>query len=258
MLSSLLEVYRYRTLFHNMVARDLRARYKGSVLGFLWAFFNPLLMLLVYTVLFSVIMRLGMKNYALFLFTGLLPWMFTQTSIQRSAGIIVQNGNLIKKIYFPRELLPLSIVVSGAINYLLSLLILIAALYLYGLPLGWQIIFFPLVLAVQFIWTLAISLLTSALTVFFRDLEHILGIALMAWFYLTPVLYPLTQVGIKYQELFWINPMTSIIVSYQNMFFYRTLPPVKALGAVMLTSILVGYTSISIFNRLKRGFAEEL
>lgn len=122
------EVYFYREMLKNLVSKELRARYKGSVLGFLWTFFNPLLMLIVYSVVFSFIMRIETENYAMFLFVALLPWNFLSSSIMQGAASLVQNGSLIKKIYFPREILPLSIVIANLINYLLSLFILIPAL----------------------------------------------------------------------------------------------------------------------------------
>lgn len=258
MLNDLKEIWNYRELLRNMVWRDLRARYKGSVLGFFWSFVNPLLTLAVYSALFTFVLPLGIPSYALFLFVALLPWMFTQSSVQRCTNVIIHNGNLVKKIYFPREILPISVVLSGLMNYLYGVVVLVPVLWAFHIPLRWVVIFFPVILALQFFFTLAISLLSAALTVYFRDLEHIIGIALMAWFYLTPIVYPVTRIPEKYSKYFWLNPLTPLMVSYRNIFFEGKTPPIRSLALVTVESVILLGLGFYVFSRLKRKFAEEL
>lgn len=258
MLTIIKDIYQYREMLKSLVSKDLRTRYKGSILGFFWTFLNPLLMLTVYTVLFSTIMRMGINNYAMFLFVALLPWLFFANTLQGSTMIIIANAGLVKKIYFPVEVLPLSIVLGNLFNYLLSLLIMIPALYFFKIPLTWAVIYFPLILLIQLIFTLALTLLLSALNVYFRDIEHVISIFLMAWFYLTPVIYPVSLVPKNYLNLFYLNPLSSIILAYRDIFFYGKTPNLTKLGFVALFSALLLVGAIIIFNHIKRGFAEEI
>ena len=171
------ELYQYREMIANLVKKDLRGRYKGSVFGFLWTFINPLLQLCVYTMVFSVILRAGIDKYYLFLFVALIPWIFFSTSVNAGSNIIIQEMNLVTKIYFPREVLPVALVTSNFVNMLYSFLIVLAAVVFLGNNVyfaAW--IFLPLIMIVEFIFTLGCTLLFSAITVYFRDMQHMLGI----------------------------------------------------------------------------------
>jgi lipopolysaccharide transport system permease protein len=258
MVSKLNELLQYRQMLKSLVSSDLRTRYKGSVLGFLWTFINPLLLLLVYTVVFSTIMRINIDHYTVFLFIGLLPWIYFQTSVQNSSNVIVRNANLIKKIYFPREVLPISVVLGGLANYLFGLIILIPALYIAGLSLTWNVIYFPFILLIQTVLILSVALIVSSLTVYFRDLEHILSIIIMAWFYLTPVIYPTTFIPLDYQKYFHLNPLKPIIEAYQSIFYYQVPPDIKALMGIFIYSIVFLIFSAFIFEKLNKRFAEEV
>lgn len=258
MLATIKEIYQYREMLKNLVSKDLRTRYKGSILGFFWTFLNPLLMLTVYTILFSTIMRMGIKNYGMFLFVALLPWMFFANSVQGSTMAVVSNGGLVKKIYFPVEVLPLSVVLGNLVNYFFSLLIMIPSLYFFKIQLTWVVVYFPLIVLVQFLLTLALSLLFSSLNVYFRDLEHVLGIFMMAWFYLTPVIYPVSLVPKQYLGLFYLNPLTPIILAYRDIFFYGKKPDLIGLGTVAVMAVISLTVAIALFKYLKRGFAEEI
>lgn len=258
MLSTIKEIYRYREMLKNLINKDLRSRYKGSVLGFFWTFLNPLLMLTVFTIIFSTIMRMGIENYGMFLFVALLPWLFFANSIQSCTMAIIANGGLVRKIYFPIEILPLSVVLGNLVNYLLGLLIMVPALYFFKLQLTWVVVYFPLVLLVQFLLTLSFSILLSGLNVYFRDLEHIIGILMMAWFYLTPVIYPVSLVPKAYLGLFYLNPVTPLILAYRDIFFYGKAPELASLGLVAVFSLVFLGVAITVFKYLKRGFAEEI
>lgn len=250
------ELFRYREMFVGLVSREVRARYKGSALGFLWSLLNPLLMMLIYTLIFSVYMRINMPNFSFFLFCGLLPWTWFSTSILNASASVVANGSLIKKVYFPMEILPAVSVTTNLVNYVFSMPILFLFMGISGLSFTWNLLFLPLLLLIQYFLTLGFSLILSTLNAFYRDVEQLLNPLLLAWFYLTPVIYPLTTIPEKFKPLLYLNPMGPLIVSYQNIFYYGQPPALGMLlycvgfGVVMF---LLGY---AIFYRKKFVFAE--
>lgn len=258
MLEEWKEIYRYREFLKNNVSKDLRTRYKGSFFGFLWTFFNPLLMLLVYSTLFSLIIKMPVDNYPIFLFCTLLSWNFFSSAVQSSSSIIVSSGNLIKKVYFPHEILPISVVSGGLINYLYGLIILIPALSVFGYYPNLNYLWLPIIIVIQFILTLALSFFVSAVTVYFRDLEHMLNIFLMALLYLTPVLYPQSMIPDKYQWLFNWNPMAILVTSYRQVFYYNESPnmfQLMILGGLAIILLLISHL---YFMKVKGKFNEEI
>ena len=180
------EIYAYREMIISLVRRELRGRYKGSVLGFLWTFVNPLLQLLVYTIVFSNIIRMGIEKYYLFLFVALIPWIFFQSSLTSGSSCVLNQKDMVKKIYFPREVLPIAHVTTNFVNMLLSFIVIFIVLAFSGItPNFVAILYLPIIMIVEYILSLGIALIASSVTVYFRDLEHILGIVGMAWMYLT-------------------------------------------------------------------------
>jgi lipopolysaccharide transport system permease protein len=252
------EVYRYREFLKNSVSKDLRTRYKGSIFGFLWTFLNPMLMLIVYSVLFSIIIKMPVDNYPIFLFSALLAWNFFLGSIQNSSSVIVGSTNLIKKIYFPLEILPLSVVLGGLMNFLYGLLILIPALSLFGYYPNINYIWVPFLMLIQLILLIGFSFLVSSLTVFFRDLEHMLVIILQALFYITPVLFPISMVPEKYHWLFVWNPVGVLMLSYRDIFYYNKTPDIVSLCYIAIGSVIFLVCSQLIFRKLKYKFIEEI
>ncbi len=253
------ELYEYRQMIASLVRKDLRGRYKGSVLGFMWTFINPLLQLLVYTLVFSVIMRQGIKDYYLFLFVALIPWIFFSAGITGGAVSIIQQGDLIKKIYFPREVIPISYVMSCFVNMLFSFIVVLAVVLISGRrPPILAILCLPVIMVVELLLTLGIAMITSAVTVYFRDLEYILGIISMAWFYLTPIVYDVDLVPEKYLNLFHLNPMTSVIIAYRDILYAETVPDLTTLLEAFLLGLLFLVVGIFVFSKLKKHFAEEL
>lgn len=253
------EIYNYREMLFSLVRRELRGRYKGSVLGFLWTFINPLLQMLVYTVVFSAILKSGIDKYYLFLFVVLIPWIFFSTSVIGSASCVVAQKSLITKIYFPREILPLSYVTTCFVNMLLSFIVVFIIIFISGV--GFNIhalLYLPIVMIIEFFLTLGLSMLVAGITVYLRDIEHILNIVMMAWQFLTPIMYSVDVVPEKYKGLFQINPMTSIMIAYRDILYYKKLPQLNTLFMAVLFGAIVlvlGYVS---FSKLKKGFAEEL
>jgi ABC-2 type transport system permease protein len=253
------EIWEYREMVASLVKRDLKSRYKGSVLGFLWMFLNPLLQLAVYTVVFSTIMRMGIDKFYLFLFVALVPWLFFSTCLSAGTTVIFSEQDMVKKIYFPREVLPIAFTISQFVNMLLSFLVIFAVLIISGIRLNPQALFFlPLVMLVEFVMALGVTYLVSALNVYFRDLEHILGILSMAWMYLTPILYPMDMVPQQYVGLFTLNPMTSITVAYRDILYYGQVPHMNTLFHALAMGVLVLAIGQVVFGRLQRHFVEEL
>lgn len=253
------ELYAYREMIFSLVRRDLKGRYKGSALGFLWTFINPLLQLGVYTMVFSVIMRNGIEDYYLFLFVALIPWIFFSTSLSGGSSCIWAQQDMVKKIYFPREVLPISFVTSQFVNMLLSLLVVLAVLLVSGKGLNpAALVYLPVIMLIEYIMALSVTMLSSAITVYLRDVEYILGIISMAWQFLTPVLYSVDQVPEEILPIFNVNPMTPVIIAYRDILYYGQAPKLQTLIHATVFGIVVLVIGSTIFGRLKRHFAEEL
>ena len=258
-MNTLREIYEYRTMIVSLIRRDLRGRYKGSALGFAWTFLNPLLQLGVYTVVFSIIMRAGIEDYYLFLFVALIPWLFFSTSVSAGASCVMAQKEIVKKIYFPREVLPIAHVTCQLVNMLLSFVVVFAVLLLSGKGISLQaLLYLPIVIVAEYFLAISITMIVSAVTVYLRDLEHVLVILTMAWQFLTPVMYSIDMVPEELRSIFNINPMTPIIVAYRDILYYKRLPEIGNLlyGFVLSTILLViGWL---VFGRLKNHFAEEM
>ena len=255
---------RYRSLVQILVVRELKARYRGSVLGFFWSFINPLLLLLVYWFVFSVVLPgirpIAVEPYALFMFCGLLPWTWFSSSVLEASNVLIAGGNLIKKVLFPAEVLPFVTVFANMIHFFLGLPIIFAALIYFGVPIHpLELLWLPGIVLVQLFFTLGIALIVSSLTVHFRDLKDILGNLMTFWFFATPIIYPMSLAPPGGKKFLDMNPFTHLAVSYQEVLFYDG--PfghwkwLFALGVGSIALFLVGYF---IFDRLRDSFAEEV
>jgi lipopolysaccharide transport system permease protein len=243
------------------VARDLKARYRGSVLGFFWTFVNPLLLLLVYSFVFTTIMPNnvpGVQPYSLFMFCGILPWNWFSSSLSEAAGSLISGGNLIKKVLFPAEILPIVSVLANMVNFLLGLLILVPCLIYYQrLHLTFSLLWFPVVVVVQLVFTGALALILSSLAVHFRDIRDLLANFLMLWFFATPIIYPWFQENVRrFKLLFDVNPFTHIAISYQEVLFFGPVGHWKWLLALGVASVLLFLAGYWLFDRLRDSFAE--
>jgi lipopolysaccharide transport system permease protein len=267
---NLADLVRYRGLIESLVARELKARYRGSVLGFFWSFVNPLLLLVIYSIVFAVFIpnRVeGVQPYALFLFCGLLPWTWFASALNESSGVLISGGNLIKKVLFPAEVLPIVSVLANMVHFLFGLPILGAFLIYFAyvsadhpiaLHAG-ELVWFPVVVLVQLVLTLGLALLLSALTVHFRDVRDILANLLTFWFFATPIIYPWNMEGLENLKLFFdLNPFTHLAISYQEILFF----PGNAFGhmywllALAVASVGVFLLGYWVFDRLRDSFAE--
>jgi ABC-type polysaccharide/polyol phosphate export permease len=267
MLHNLSQLRRYRGLIQSLVARELKARYRGSVLGFFWSFFNPLLLLLVYSFVFKYVLPARFQeveeHYELFLFCGLLPWTWFSASLLESSGVLIAGGNLIKKVLFPAEILPIVTVLANMVHFFFGLVILAGFLVWFGTPVNLlELAWFPVAIAVQLLLTMGFALILSALTVHFRDLRDILGNLMTLWFFATPIIYPYQPIeaaGSWQWQFIRLNPFTHLAITYQEILFFKG--PVGhgfwllVLGAMSAAFFLFGYL---VFDRLRDTFAEEV
>lgn len=252
-------LYNYRQLLKSNVQKEIRGKYKGSFLGVLWSFVNPLLMTLVYAIVFPLILKNTEPHYVTYLVIGILPWNYFTTVIGQGTNTILINGGILKKVYFPREILPISVNLSGIINFLISCLVMCLFLICSGIGFSWNILFFPLILLAQFILLQGIIFITSAINVYVRDLEYIINFIISMLFYATPVLYSASMFsGSKLEWIIKLNPMATIINSYRDIFYYQTMPNIKMLLLVLIAGIVLLYIGLRVFRKLEKGFAEEL
>jgi ABC-type polysaccharide/polyol phosphate export permease len=265
---SLTRLLQHRVLIRTLVVRELKARYRGSALGFLWSFIHPLMLLAVYTFVFTFVFQPmrgdDVDPYALYLFCGLLPWTWFSSALAEAANSLVSNGNLIKKIIFPAEVLPVVAVVSNGVNFVLGLPI----YFLFWLifkpeGLSWHVLWLPVVIAVQFVFSLGLGLFLSALTVHYRDVRDLLANVLTLWFFASPVIYSFNLLETQNPEsmlptLLQANPMTHIIEGYHAAIFTGELIHWKRLGVTGLVSVAVFVAGYLFFDRLRDSFAEEV
>ena len=262
MLSNLANLIRYRGLIQSLVARELKARYRGSVLGFFWSFINPLLLLSVYSFVFTYVMPglhpKEIEPFALFMFCGILPWTWFSSSLIEASNSLLVGGNLIKKVLFPAEVLPIVNVLANMVHFFFGLPILVVFLVYYRRPPdAWDLVWFPVAVAVQLVFTTGLALILAALTVHFRDLRDILSNLLTLWFFATPIIYSIQSAPGLSKRVLDLNPMTHLIVSYQEILFFNG--PIGhwkwllALGAASVVLFLAGFW---VFDRLRDSFAE--
>jgi len=263
MFRNLAALVRYRGLIQSLVARELKARYRGSVLGFFWSFINPLLLLLIYTFVFAYIMPgrfEGTEPYALFLFCGILPWTWFSSSLNESSGVLISGGNLIKKVLFPAEVLPIVTVLANMVHFFLGLPILALFLLYFRTPLSLpELAWFPVIVAVQLVLTLGFALILSALTVHFRDIRDLLSNLLTLWFFATPIIYPWRLAPDLGKWFLNANPFTHLAISYQEvLFFAGPFGHWRWLLVLAACSVAFFLFAYFIFDRLRDTFAEEV
>jgi lipopolysaccharide transport system permease protein len=262
MFENLRRLLKYRALIQSLVARELKARYRGSVLGFFWSFVNPLLLLLVYTFVFAYVIQPPDKfpNFGLFLFCGILPWTWFSTSLIESANVLIAGGNLIKKVMFPAEILPIVTVLANMVHFLFGLPILVAFLIYFQAPLQLsELVWFPVVVLVQLLLSVGLALILSALTVHFRDIKDILANLMTLWFFMTPIVYPWQTAPERIRRFLDLNPFTHLAISYQEILHSEgDFGHWKWLVALGVGSVLLFLFGYFLFDRLRDSFAEEV
>jgi len=269
------ELYAHRELVRNLVVRDVKLRYRNSVLGFLWCLVNPLLLMGVFSIVFTYMLpRVEIAHFPVFLLCALLPWNFASTSIAQAIDSISGNAILLTRVYFPREVLTISVVLANLVNFLLSLLVLFIFIVVAHIPLNWSILYLPIIIIVQLAFVLGISLLLATVNVFYRDTRVIVEVLIQAWFFLTPVFYPvnllpewrqLLGVMVPVRRLVYIlNPMASIIASYRSVLYGQIdgsppgAPGLDFFSRTVITAFLCLIVGYLVFCRYSPRFAEEV
>jgi lipopolysaccharide transport system permease protein len=272
-LAHLKELVRFKGLIRNLVARDLKVRYKNSILGVLWSWLNPLFMMAVYTLVF-IFMRsadngvVPDRDFPVFVLCALLPWNFFAGSVMQSVGSIVENAPLVKKVYFPREILPLSVVLSNMVNFGIALMILFPMLLIFGVRITPWMLLLPIVVLIQFCFITGVALLLSTLNVFYRDTKAIMDVAIMAWFFVTPIIYPIDILPRSREILGWtvdihrwtriLNPMASLVAAYRDVLYYGRLVGPDFLARTAVTSLAVLLVGYAVFLKYSPAFGEEV
>lgn len=269
------ELWAYRHLIGNLVRRDLKVRYKNSVLGFLWSLVSPLMMMLVFWVVFDRFLGRGTEDYHAFVLVALLPWNWFSISMAGGTQSVVASSGLIKKVYFPREILPVSVVLSELVNFLLALPVLFVILALSGIPISIYSLWIPVIILIQAMFTIGLVLGLSTANVYYRDTGVILEVILLAWFFVTPIIYPIESlrqaivhlgpVSMPAERLVYIvNPMASIVASYRVVLYGSAAAPIPGPPALNflvrtgITAVLVLVIGYWLFCRYSGRFGEEL
>lgn len=274
MRASLRQIWAFRDLVLNLVIRDLKVRYKYSVLGILWSLLNPLFMMLIFALVFTLFLKQEIVHFPVFFLSGQLPWNFLQASVMGATATIVGNGGLIKKVYFPREVLPLAFVLSNLVHFGLALLVLGGFIIATGIGFTQHLVWLPLIIFLHFMFVMGLGFFTSAVNVFYRDTMMIMDVALQAWFFLTPIFYSMDIIpasasfmgwDIPVQRLVrWLNPMASIIDLYRNVLYgdpQNAIPGPPAISFLLrtgVTAFVVFFVGWWVFRRVSPRFGEEV
>lgn len=258
-MNKLEEIYNYREMIISMVRRDLRGKYKASVLGFLWTFINPLCQILVYTFVFQFIMRTGIEQFYVYLISGMIPWIFFSTAVGAGTTCVKNQSEMVKKIYFPREVLPISFVTSAFINMLFCFIMIFLVIIVSGRGFSaLALLYLPLVMMIEYIMALGFTMIVSGMTVYFRDMEHIVTVIMMAWIYLTPIMYTVDMVPDALKGVFYCNPMTPVVQAYQQILYYEKIPAMNTLLLAAGFAVVVLVAGTISFRKMEKNFAEEL
>ena len=252
------DLKQYSEFLKTNVKKDIRGKYKGSFLGVLWSFLNPLLSVLVYAIVFPYIMRVKVENYLIYLITGIIPWTFFTSAINMGMNSIIFNSNIIKKVYFPRIILPISSVTSCLVNFLISCIIILLFCIGSGVGVSVYLLWLPIVAIIQYIFQLGVVFILSAVEIYMRDIEHIINFFISMLFYVTPILYTPDTFPDRLSWLLKINPLAYLMIAYRNIFFYQQNPSIKGLAVVFVFSVILSFVGYYIFEKLQKGFAEEV
>jgi ABC-type polysaccharide/polyol phosphate export permease len=258
--SHLFEWWRRRDLLWHMTVRHLRQQYKQSVLGWAWAFVNPLTQMLILSFVFSQILRVSSEGepYPLFLFVGLVPWIFFSGALGSATDAVVGASSLVTKVYFPREILPTAAVVTKLVEFAFGMLILVAMMVYYDDSPGLAALWFPVIFSLQFLFTLGLSLPLAAMNLYFHDVRFLVGVALNLWFYLTPILYPVDIIPQQYRWIYEINPMAIFVHAYRRVLLHGDAPAPESMAVGLAVSAVMFIIGYYLFKKLEPGFADSI
>jgi ABC-2 type transport system permease protein len=249
---------RWLELMHNLAVRDVETRYKHSLLGLYWALINPLVMALIYSFVFGTILHASSKPlpYVVFLLTGLTFWNLFNNGVMSATTSITGNAQLLAKLYFPRVVLPTAAVLARLIDFGFSFVILVIIILLYHVPIHWTILALPAVLVPEIVFTMGVGFLTASLNVLYRDINQLIGLFLMMWMYLSPVMFQFTGLSEKLQAVLFLNPMGSFIQVERNLIFSGTFGDPAYAWSMLVWTIFVYAFGLRIFKRIEPLFAE--
>ena len=258
MKSHILEIFRYRELLGNLVSNELKLRYRNSVLGFLWTILNPLFFLLILALVFSQIMKFQIENYHIFILSGLTAWLMIQQTVVIATASIVNNQDLIKKVYIPKILFPLSSVLARYVDHLILTAILFGLMIIFHMPLTWNLLFLPVILLLHFLFSLGFSLIAAVFYIKVRDVQHIIAIIFQVFFYLTPIIYTVNVFPQQYRKFFLLNPFYYFIQSFRFPVYYSQFPPWWILGITLGITVFTLVAGVFIFFRNEKYFVFHL
>ena len=259
MVSQAIELVQYRSLIRNLVAKDLKVRYKNSALGFLWSLLNPLLMMVVFTFVFTQLLNQNIPDFPVFVLAALLPWNWTAATVAAGTTTLVDNAPLINKVYFPRYLLPISVVLSNMANFVLALPALFLFMAIFGLPFTPWILYLPVIVLVQAIFLTGLVFILAPLHVYFRDTIVLVEVGLMAWMFMTPIFYPIEAVAPNLAPwMYRINPLAAIVAEYRTILYHGEVPDPLFMARTGATAALLLIAGYLLFNRLNRNVGEHL
>jgi lipopolysaccharide transport system permease protein len=258
MLSDIRELVGYRELLWSWVVRDIKVRYKQSLLGIAWAILQPLSATLIFSLVFSRFVRVSTEGvpHPIFYYSAMLPWTFLTSSISFGTSCLISNMNLVTKIYFPREILPISAVLASFVDFLIAAVIFVGMMVYYRMPVGVSWLWLPVLLLTQILLTLGTVFLASALNVFYRDLRFIVPLGMQLWMYLTPIIYPLSTVPEGLRGLYMLNPMAGLIDSYRRIVLNNEWPNATYLLTAVVVSLVVFLMGYIYFKRAEVVFAD--
>lgn len=258
-LGSLAALAHYRELIRNLVLKDLKLKYRGSMLGFLWSLLNPLVMMTVYVIAFKYIMHVRSEGFVFLLLLGVLAWTFFAASASMGAGAIVDNGGLLKTVHFPRAVLPMASVLFNLAQYLLTIAVFLPLmLVLYRIAPKAVMLLFPVVVLLQVAMTIGLALALAAGVAFFRDIRHLLEIALMVMFWTTPVIYDYQTIQPPWRTLILLSPMSPFVLAYQQIFYYGRLPDLNVCVVGVVYATVAFFGGFALFTRLQHEFVEQI
>ena len=260
MTAQLAELFQYRELLRNLVIRDLKLRYRNSIFGFLWSLLNPILMMVVFTFVFTVLLgNQGIPKFPVFILIGILAWNLHTSCLPSATASVVSAPPLINKIYFPRIMLPASVVLANAVNFLLSMIAFIIIALVFSVHFTGSLLLFPVILAAQLLFSLGLAFIVSTLNVFYRDAQIILETVILAWFFLTPIFYRMEDLFPSYARLVYIlNPLASIIEAYRAVLYLGGTPDLYFLGRTFATCLAVAVIGFAVFQYYAPRLSEEL
>ncbi|WP_025690583.1 ABC transporter permease [Paenibacillus zanthoxyli] len=258
MIDYLKNIIYYKDLLGNLTSNEMKLKYKNSILGILWSYIYPLMMIIIYNFAFKIILRMTIDNFALFVFIGLIPWNFVQASISQSTNSIINNQNLVKKIYFPRAIIPLSVINANFITMIISHIILFGAMLFFNVEFTLSLIMLPFLWIILYLVVAGISLVLSSVTVKYRDISHIVDVVFMAWFYLTPVIYSLSMVPEPFNKIIQLNPITNLIELFREVLLKGDFPRFLNLAGTFGYSFVLFIIGLYVFYRREKNFGEEL